>query len=95
MEHLCQRCRRLFHPTEESLVRGSPYWWYCPACERAQRWATMRNQHTVAQGGVELLRPHLEQGNDPQRVATELKVLKRAPAKLGPIVAGPERTPTP
>jgi hypothetical protein len=85
MEHLCQRCRRLFHPTEESLVRGSPYWWYCRACEREQRWATMRNQHTVAQGGA---------GAEPQRVAAELKVLKRTPAKLGPVVADLERTPT-
>jgi hypothetical protein len=82
MECPCRRCRRLFWPKEASLRRGSPYWWYCPACQSAQRWVerqdALRTQLTVALGRAHLLRRRLSQGCAPARVAADLDVLERA-----------------
>ncbi len=50
----CRQCRCLFQPTLESLSRGSPYWWYCPACQDQQCGVApphaLRIQLTVALG---------------------------------------------
>ena len=48
LERPCRRCRCLFHPTEESLRRGSPHWWYCASCYRWHHRVLLRNYLTVA-----------------------------------------------
>jgi hypothetical protein len=72
----CRRCRRLFRPTLESLYSGSPYWWYCPACQDQQcppeAQQALGNQLSAAQGQAHLHR-RLGQESDPERVAAELE----------------------
>jgi hypothetical protein len=91
----CRRCRRHFRPTVENLYRGSPYWWYCPACQDAQRRAelqrALRTQLTVALGRAHLLRRRLGQGSDSARVAADLEVLECALAELRTVVGQLER----
>jgi hypothetical protein len=94
MERPCRRCRCLFQPTEESLRRGSPHWWYCASCYRRRHRVLLRNYLTVAQGRAQLMRHRLRQGADPQRVATDLEILERALAELGTVVEDLERVPT-
>lgn len=94
MERPCRRCQRLFHPTEESLRRGSPHWWYCSSCYRQHHRVLLRNHLTVAQGRAQVMRRRLRHGADPERVATDLEILERTLATLGSVVEELERVPT-
>src|SRR5215204_3469263 len=97
MECPCRRCRRPYQPTLENLYRGSPYWWYCPACqserERGELQRTLRTQLTIAMGRSHLLHRRLSQGREPERVAADVETLERALAELRTAVGQLEEMP--
>lgn len=97
MECPCRRCRRPYQPTLENLYRGSPYWWYCPACQSEREWGelqrTLRTQLTIALGRSHLLHRRLRQGREPERVAADVEALEHSLAELRAAVERLDETP--